>query len=220
MSDVNIQLVREFFELNGFRVMTYWQHDHVKAHTVDHGLQLFVENTTAAPSRQADFVLKSGDMASISRAIVEVRAWHADRLYASLIESNPVLFQVANEESQARARHVFDCDTFDVILAISELPASPEPRQRAVQLLQQSRIDHVIEFPMILQDLLEKISPNVSYAPSTTLQTLRLLKRYDFIRYQQLEFPFLVDLPAPAITPHVTMDVEGESETGYLPETE
>ena len=46
MTDLNVQLVREFFELNSFRVMTHWQQDHIRTRTPERGLQLFVENAT------------------------------------------------------------------------------------------------------------------------------------------------------------------------------
>ena len=203
MSDINVQLVRDFFELNAFHAMTFWQHDHARTRTTEHGLQLFVENTTApVPVRSLECVLRPGDVAGIDRAIVEVRAWHADRIYASVIESNTVLFDVAGDEARIRARQVFGGAPYKTILVISELSPSLEPRQRAITLLQQGSIDHVIEFPTLLHDILEKISAYVSYSPSQTLQTLRLLKRYDFIRRQQLELPFPTEAaPSPTLFP-------------------
>ena len=197
MSDVNIQLVREFFELNAFRTMTFWQHDDARPRAGEHGLQLFAENGAPTTTRPIEFVLRPGDVCAIDRALVEVRAWHADRFYASVIEANPVLFDVAGEDSRARANGAFGGAPYRTILVISEFSTSPEPRQRAIALLRQAGIDHVIEFPMILRDILDRISPQASYGPSQTLQTLRLLKRYDFIRYQQLELPFRTEPPYP-----------------------
>lgn len=190
MSDVNVQFVREFFELNGFRTMTFWQHDRVRARASEPGLQLFVENISPSPTRDLDFVLHIGDSTVIERALVEVRPWHADRLYASIIEDNSILFEVAGEDSISRARQVFGNDTFSTILVISELPSSPESRQRALALFEKSNVSHLLEFPTVLHEVIQKISPNVSYSPSYTLQTIRLLKRYDFIKRQQLEFSF------------------------------
>jgi hypothetical protein len=210
MSYVTVQLVREFFELNAFHVMTYWQHDTERARGAEHGLQLFVENTAPTLSSLLDPVLRVGDVRAIPRAVVEVRAWHADRFYPSVIESNPVVLEVAGEESLARARQVFGGEDVRTILVVSELPTSAEPRLRAVSLLQQAGISHVLEFPTILRDILDRINPHVSYAPSHTLQTLRLLKRYDFIRYQQLEFPFPTEAPIAAATPSVDTAEEPE----------
>ena len=203
MSDVTIQLVHEFFELNAFHVMTHWRHDAPRSRPAEQGVQLFVENTAPAPARPLDYVLRAGDVTAIPRALVEVRAWHAERFYASVVESNPVLFDVVREESLARARQVFGCADVPAILVISELPASQEARERSIALFQQGGITHLLEFPTILREILNIISPNSSYAPSHTLQTLRLLKRYAFIRYQQLEFPFPTEPPIHAGRTHV-----------------
>ena len=198
MSDATVQIVREFFEFNGFHVMTHWQHDTVRPRGTEHGIQLYVENTVPAVDRPLDLVLRVGDIPAVPRALVEVRAWHTERFYASVFESNPVLFEVAGEAARARARQVFGRPDVKSILVISELPASPEPRQRAIDAARERGVDHVIEFPTILHEIIEKLNAHVSYAPSQTLQTVRLLKRYDFIRYQQLEFPFSAEAPGPA----------------------
>ena len=203
MSDVNVQLVREFFELNAFRVMTNWQHDLLRARGADHGLQMFVENTMHDPLQRAEFVLGPGEARALTRAVVAVRAWHADRVYASHIESNPVLLDVVSEESLARARQVFDDDSFDTVLVISELPASPEARERSITLFREAGLSHIVEFPTILHDMLDQISAGVSYGPSHTLQTLRLLKRYHFLQRQQLELPFPTEPPVRNTPPEV-----------------
>ena len=106
MSDVSVQLVRDFFEVNAFHVMTYWQHDAVRARGIEQGLQLYVENTAfGSEAHPCDFVLRVGDVSALPRGVVEVRAWHADRFYASLLESNPVLFEVAMATPVACAGH-------------------------------------------------------------------------------------------------------------------
>jgi len=195
MSDVNVQLVREFFELNAFHVMTYWPHDTLRPRAVEHGMQLFAENTAPEMQRPVDLVLEIGDMPAIRRAVVGVRAWHADRFYPSVIEANPVLQQIVEHETRERAHQIFGGADWESILVISELPASPEPRQRAIERFREIGIGHILEFPTIIQEILHKINAHVSYSTSQTLQTLRLLKRYDFIRNQQLEFPFPTEAP-------------------------
>ncbi len=215
MSDVSVQLVRDFFEVNAFHVMTYWQHDAVRARGIEQGLQLYVENTAfGSEAHPCDFVLRVGDVSALPRAVVEVRAWHADRFYASLLESNPVLFDVAKPASVERARHVFGCLDVPTVLVISELPASPEPRQRAIAVLRQGGISHVLEFATVLQELVGRINAHVSYSPSHTLQTLRLLKRYGLIRRQQLEFAFPLEAPVPSSPPSVDTADEAELSDG------
>ncbi len=203
MSDVNLQVVREFFELNLFRVLTNWQQDpRILAHG-DQAGQLFVDNSNAAAPRPLPFVLRPDDLASIERAVVEIRAWHTDRFYPSVIESNPILTEFVSEDSLALAREVFQQQSFATILVISELPVSAEQRSRSIELLEKSPVDHVIEFPLLLHDLLQKVNVSGSYPDSQTLEMLRLLKRYKLTRNQQLEFAFATEAPVAATPPVV-----------------
>jgi hypothetical protein len=202
MGDVNLQLVREFFELNVFQVLTNWQQDPRLLSAANSG-QLFVRNASPVADRELPFVLHPDDLLHIGQAVVEVRAWHADRFYPSVIESNPVLSQFVAPESLALAREVFQQDEFATILVISELPVGAEQRDRSIALLQESGIGHVIEFPTVLQDLVTKADPHGSYPGSDTLQTIRLIKRYKFIRNQQMEFPFAGDAPATLTPPPI-----------------
>lgn len=187
MSDLNLQLVREFFELNLFRVLTNWQQEAWRARATEPGSQLFVENCGPSATANSDVILHPGQIGCIDRAVVEVRAWHGDRFYASTIEANPVLSQFVEEDSLALARDVFNGRDFQTILVVSELPATTEQRQRSAALLHRAGIGFVMEFPAILQDMLDRVSVNGNYAASPTLQLMRLFKRYRLIRNQQLE---------------------------------
>ena len=200
MSDLNVQFVREFFELHLFQVLTYWQHEMpapgLPVLPSDSAQQLFVENTRHDPARPAEFLLDARQLAAIGRAVVEVRAWHGDRFYTSVIEGNPVLGHVASDESRALAERMLGTREFATILVISELPASVDARERSLRLLRELNVDHVMEFPAILEGLLAKVDAYAHYAPSATLQTLRLIKRYNLVRLQQLEFAFAMGPPS------------------------
>ena len=216
MTDLNLQIVREFFELQLFHVLSYWGHEDAPARLSDPAAMLFVEQLRAQPRRELDFLLRAGDAAHLERAVVEIRAWHADRFYASVIESSTVLGHVASAETQALAGTVFDGRPYCTVLVISELPQGRQQRARAVQCLQEYGMNHIIEFPTILQEMLARINAYGNYAPSSTLQTLRLLKRYHLVRRQQLEFPFTQELPPsppPAVEVQIPPDpIEAEAE--------
>jgi hypothetical protein len=188
MSDVNLQLVREFFEFNLFSVLTNWQQAAWRPQEAEQSAQFFVENMELPAGTEPGFLLAPENLPALERAVVEVRAWHADRFYPSVIESNPILAQFV--EHRDLADQIFGGLPYATILVLSELPASPEPRTRAIQLLQERGIDHVIEFPTVLQDLLNRLDMHGNYASSQTLQTLRLMKRYRLVRNQQMEFTF------------------------------
>lgn len=203
MSDLNMQMVREFFELRSFHVLTHWQHEGLLPKSADPCSLLFVENAQAQPRPGTGFVLSPDETAGIHRAVVEVRAWHADRFYASVIENSAALSHVGDSETRQLGRTVFGSDDFVSILVLSRLPASAEPRARSLALLRERGVDHVFEFPTLLQDMLERISAHGNYAPSQTLQTMRILKRYNLVRRQQLEFAFSTEAPATGAAPEV-----------------
>ncbi|MBI2433369.1 MAG: hypothetical protein HYV26_10900 [Candidatus Hydrogenedentes bacterium] len=213
MSDLNMQLVREYFELHLFHVLSYWQHEELPARLSEPAALLFVEHINPEPARDIEFLLRPGDVAQLERAMVEIRAWHADRFYPSMIESNPVLGHVVGDEARALAGSIFGGNGYVTILVIGELPQAARQRERSLHLLQELGVDHVIEFPTVLQEMLARISAYGLYAPSQTLQTLRLLKRYNLVRWQQLEFAFPIEAPPPTNPPPVDAAVvsdEGE----------
>jgi hypothetical protein len=51
-------------------------------------------------------------------------------------------------------------------------------------------VDHVLEFPTILNFLIAHVEVNLNYVESETLQLLRLLKRYGLVKGLQFELPF------------------------------
>lgn len=216
MSEINIQLVREFFELNRFRVLTHWQHDDEQRRGVESGLLLFVEQVGPEAQESPPFLLQQHDLHRLHRAVVEVRAWHGDKFYPSVVESSPILGHVASPEVRSLAQSVFGVDAFASVLVISELPSSTEPRSRAIALLKDLGVQHIVEFGTMLASMLEQLSAQSNYAPSQTLQTLRLLKRYDLVRRQQLEFRFPMEPMPPQTGPSVDTTVDEPGEQGTL----
>lgn len=189
VAEIDLHLVREFFELNRFKVFTHWpQHD--RDGGSDSGAQLYVENGAAAEAGDMDPILQPAVLSRLHRAVVEMRPWHTDRFYASLIEANPVLTQFAEPWSLGHAQDFFGSDDFRRILVISELPRTAEQRAQLVQRLAQTSVDHVLEFPAILHDLAERTALSGTYTGSPTLQLLQHLKRYRLLRNQQLELSF------------------------------
>lgn len=212
MGDVNVQLVREFFELNLFQVMTNWQQSSRRLRPGENAGQLFVQNTNPGHPRELPFLLHPADLPPIDRAVVEIRAWHGDRFYPSVIEANPVLSSFVSEDSLALARDLFAGQAFRTILVLSELPASAELRARSLRLLQETGVGHVFEFPLVLRDLIDKVDEGGNYGASATLQTLRLLKRYKLVRHQQMEFAFPLGMQTPDVAVRMDAGVEDEDE--------
>lgn len=198
MTGIDAQIAREFFELNGFRVQTCW----AQQQRGDGAVQIYVENSEPRENADAELVLTLDTLPGLERALVEVRPWHTERLYASVIENNPVLTQFAAPERTGHASEFFADRAFRTVLVTSELPPNPEQRARSVEALDRSPVDHVIEFATVLRFLIGAVNVNSAYTASSTLQLLQLLKRYRLIQYQQMEFLFPMDAPVVS-TPHV-----------------
>ena len=198
MIDINLQLVREFFELNRFRVLTNWNRDISGGGGSGHGAQLFVENGGPVAAGDLDTLLHPSGLSRIQRAVVEVRAWHTDRFYASTIESSPVVSDFAEPPSLVSAQSFFGTSEFARVLVVSELPATPDQRAAALEAISGTKIDHVLEFPSILRDLISRVSTQGGYAGSPTLQLIQTMKRYRLFRDQQMEFDFPLEPPVSA----------------------
>ena len=208
MTSIDAQLAREFFELNGFRVHTVWA-QHQRS---DGAVQIYIERSDAVVSAGLDLVISAEDLRAIPRALVEVRPWHTERLYPSVVENNPILTQFAQLDNTHHARDFFNNHPFATVLIISELPNNVDQRARSAAALAASPVDHVLEFATILRHLIATVNVASSYTASATLQLIQLLKRYRLIQNQQLEFPFPLDGPPVPTTPRV--------ETATLPTEE
>jgi hypothetical protein len=196
--DINLQLVREFFELNRFRVLTNWNREFGGGGRSDHGAQLFVENGGPVAEGELHTLLHPSGLSRIQRAVVEIRAWHTDRFYASTIESNPVVTEFAEPPSLAAAQAFFGTPEFAHVLVVSEFPVSAHHRAAALAAVSNTEIDCVIEFPSILRDMISRVSTQGGYPGSPTLQLIQTLKRYRLFRDQQMEFDFPLEPPVSA----------------------
>jgi hypothetical protein len=195
VSEVNIQMVREYFEIVGFHVAAPWQQGTAAARGADPAPLLFAENPRPEPGEILSNPLAPAEIPRLSRAVIEVRAWHHDRFYPSALEANANIGQMRSEELRLGAEAVFGAAEYATIFVLSELPRAAAPRARALSLLQDRGAQYVLEFSTLLRDLIDRLDPHVNYAPSVTLQTLRLAKRYHLLRRQQLEFDFPGPLP-------------------------
>lgn len=213
MNDINMQLAREFFELNLFYVLPHWHYEADQFDSEYLGALLFVEQHTPAPPMELECLLRAGDVNGIQRAVVEVRAWHTDRLYASVIESSAVFSRVASQQTRTLAESIFGGQEYKILLVVSEFASAQAKRDQAVRTLSALGIDHVIEFPTMLAEIVRLVSPQSGYAASQSLQTIRLLKRYGFIRQQQLELFFPASRPDAPVLPRNAGDDRFEVET-------
>ena len=135
-----------------------------------------------------DFILDSEDLDSIHRAVVIVKGWHTETFSPAVLEHAPDLSRCRDADVSRRITDAFGEDR-DVarILVIPGLPKERVLREQSVELLQGKGIDAALSFHVLLEDLIERVETNRNYAKSDLLQTLRILKNYDFFKEPQLE---------------------------------
>lgn len=205
MSATDEDIVREYFEQNGFltrQVRKYQVQSRKK--TGEEEIDLLVYNPNAQAARRPDFFLFAGELPCIRRAVVSVKPWHTGVFTPTMLKTTPEIFNFLNESVLKEVERNFpsvpipaDGDkppSSDLvkILVIPGLPAHEPFRSQSVEILKQRGVDAIISFRAILLDLIDKVEINLNYRKSETLQLLRILKNYDLLKDAQLD---LLDRP-------------------------
>ena len=188
MSSVNESIVREFFELHGFLVRQ--QRKFVAPNRRDDEVIDFFAinpNPEPAPDEPA-FILNPNDLGYIHRSVIVVKGWHTETFGPAVLEHSPDIYRFVKPKIFQRAIDAFGCDDpIAKILVIPNLPKERKLRSQSVKLLKEKGVDAVLTFPVLLNDLIERVEVNRNYAKSDALQTLRILKNYDLFKDPQLE---------------------------------
>ena len=188
MSSVSETIVREYFELHEFLVRQPRKYI-AQTKREDDDIDFFVLNPLA-PKREGEtpFVLASGDLAFIERAIVVVKGWHTETFSSARLASTPEIFRFVGTKTFQRAARVFgEGGTPLKILVVPALPHAAEAREQSIAVLRSKGVDAVIPFHTMLTDLVERTEVNRNYQKSDLLQVIRILKNYGFIKDPQME---------------------------------
>jgi len=179
MADVNEEIVREYFEDNGFLVRTNLKYYINRNNGGPGGLSdidLVVVNMKTTDLGSLPFILTTNDLKGISKASIEVKGWHTERITPNINNFNR-LSHFARNEAVEVASKFFDTRDFKKILVISSLAISQSVKETTIEKLRSAGIDHVIEFKTIIDSLYESVDPQKSPS-SEILQTIRLIKIY------------------------------------------
>ncbi|HEY1171770.1 MAG TPA: hypothetical protein VGH19_10395 [Verrucomicrobiae bacterium] len=188
MSAVSETIVREYFELHGFFVRQ--QRKHVApSKREDDDIDFFVLNPHYEISTEPlPFILGSRDLPSISRAVVVVKGWHTETFSPAVLAHAPEIFRFVQPEVFKQAeKAIGEGGPLTKILVVPALPQSTEARDQSIELLRAKGIDAVIPFQGMLSDLVNYTETNRNYQKSDLLQTIRILKNYDFFKEPQME---------------------------------
>ena len=96
---VSETIVREFFELHGFFVRQ--QRKHIAPKREDDEIDFYVHNPSGPPEgAEVPFVLESTeDISHLLRAVVVVKAWHAEVFTQAVLVNAPEMFRFAGPET-------------------------------------------------------------------------------------------------------------------------
>jgi hypothetical protein len=194
MAGFDDSLVREYFEVNGFFVRQSRKYAvQSRRKRADEEGDLYVINPSPRRDVQLTFQLFSADLPGITAAVVAVKAWHTTKAITPTMIRKGDLLEFVRQEAVEAAKVAFaelrqtENENLSKILILPGLPAQEPQRAESIALLKQSGVDHVITFRTILENMIQNVESNQSYARSDTLQLLRLLRVYDMVKPAQLE---------------------------------
>jgi hypothetical protein len=202
MAGFDDSLVREYFEMNGFFVRQSRKYAvQSRRKRADEEGDLLVINPSPQRGTAAPFQLFSSDLPKISAAVVAVKAWHTTKAITPTMIKKGDLLEFVREEAVTAAKEAFadltspEGQPMAKILVLPGIPATEPQRSESITLLRESGVDHVLTFRTILENLVQAVESNQSYAKSDTLQLLRLLRVYDMVKAAQLELFGSANLP-------------------------
>ena len=195
MSAIDEEIVREYFEQNGFFVRQVRKYQvTARKKTDDEEIDLLIVNPGwNKGAGKPDFFLFGTELPKVHRAVVSVKAWHTDRFTPNTLKSNPDIFRFVQEEVIKEVERYFpseegeDAKDLLKILVLPGLPSADPFKSESARMLQEKGVDAILSFRSLLIDLIEKVEVNKSYRKSDTLQVLRLLKNYDLLKDPQLD---------------------------------
>jgi hypothetical protein len=185
---VSETIVRECLEHHGLLVRQCRKHVAPGARE-EADIDFLVLNPCPEPaSGPLPFVLAPADLRRLERAVVVVRGWHTETFSPARLTGTPEFFRFVEPERLRQALRAFGPGPSPAkILVLPGLPHTPALRRQSIALLRERGVDAVLPFRALLADLIEHVEPNRNYQKSDLLQTLRLLKHYEFLRDDQLD---------------------------------
>lgn len=200
MAGFDENMVREYFELNGFFVRQLRKYQaYPRKKRSEEVVDLMVHNSEVPKDAlSGGFQLFSADITRIKRAVVVVKAWHNSRFTPAMLKSSSRAFDFLKKDVLNKVEDVFqyaadevdptlvEAGTVKKILVLPGLPTSDPQRSESVELLKGCGVDGIITFSTILENLLRNVEVNHSYPKSDLLQLMRVLKIYDMVKEPQM----------------------------------
>lgn len=196
MSRVDEDIVREYFEENGFLVRQLRKYQvHSRQKTSEEEIDLLVFNPRyRSGQRRPNFLLFSSELPYVQRALVVVKGWHTSRFTPGMLKSSTKLFRFLEQNVLKRAARELpegeEIEPTENLLKILVLPGLPtvEPyRAQSIELLRSRGVDGIVSFRSMLTEIVSRVEINRIYRKSDFLEAIRVLKNYDLIKEPQME---------------------------------
>jgi len=171
LTDVNEEIVRQYFELKGYFVQTDVPYFKPKGQT----------GKKSSGYGDIDLIVTNPKTTS-DNAIVGVSGWHTERITPSYAKDwGDRLFSFVSPLALATATQLLGTQEFKKILIVSRLGSKQSSKRAFINEAKKRGVTDVIEFPDILKQLIALVKTEPSY-DSEVLQILRLLKIYDLLK--------------------------------------
>ena len=173
MAGIDENIVREYFEINGFLVRQFYKYQvQSRKKRAEEEIDLVVYNPNCADSEAGDvgFILSSEDISKIRQAVVSVKGWHTSTFSAAILNSSDEIFNFLQKTALKRVESMFSQGgRVFKILAIPSLPKSHSERQKSINLLKSRGVDGVLTYPHMLRNIADSIEVNNNYVKSGVL---------------------------------------------------
>jgi hypothetical protein len=196
MASFDEDIVREYFELNGFFARQLSKHAvRSRKKSVGGATGMLVYNPLVPfDTSEPNFQLFSSDIASIRQALVVVHRWQDTQVTPAILRNPVRLLDFLQKEVLSQTETLFgiedtvleDTTDYRKILVLPGLPTAEPQRRECIELFKAQAVDGVIAFSTILEDLLRHVEVNHSYQKSELLQLVRVLKVYDMVQAPQM----------------------------------
>jgi hypothetical protein len=189
MPAVSESIVREYFELHEFLIRQPRKYIGQNRREQDDDIDFFVLNPKPEVREGGlPFVLASANLVMIERAIVVVKGWHTETFSTAVMSHAPEIFRFVQPKVFEQSARAFGANgKLLKVLVVPALPQAEAARDQSIELLRSKGVDAVLPFRTMLDELVRKIEVNRNYQKSDLLQTIRILKNYDFFKESQLE---------------------------------
>ena len=201
MSGFDENIVREYFELNGFFVRQVPKYSiQSRKKSFNEVVALLINKPDVIKEQTiTNFQLFSADMESIQKAVVVVRSWYLCEFSPELLKSSSKLFNflkknVFNQSEEYFSKESFENDkiwesisnSYSNIIVLPGLPSNDPHRSESIEILKANGIDGIITYSTVLESLLRQVQANIIYQKSDLLQLMRILKIYNMVKDPQM----------------------------------